>query len=115
MKAIEHLVQAVQSSRKGSMGSINNVYVAQLDVALVTEAAQELAALSWARWIPVAERLPEDRQDVLVLTDDNDCSTGRWNEAVKRWDIKYSNQQFFRTYFVYWMPLPPAPETEGTK
>lgn len=45
MKEIEMLLQSIMMSRKGSMGSIENVYTPQLDVRKVQRAHQELLEL----------------------------------------------------------------------
>lgn len=57
----------------------------------------ELNAQSEQRWIPVSERLPEERQEILATTTDN-----AWGDVV-----------IIRTYYkemhksvIAWMPLP---------
>ena len=42
MSEIRHLLESISSSRKGSMGSIGNVYTPQIDVKQVQRAHQEL-------------------------------------------------------------------------
>lgn len=92
-------------------GTHNQQIIAAETLELIKQLEVQLAALSWAQWIPVGERLPEERRDVLLLEYDDTCTIGRWNEAVEKWDIKYTIYQFYRTYFKCWMPLPPAQAT----
>lgn len=54
-------------------------------------------------WIPVAERLPEDAEDVIATTSDGDVRTG-WYNAKKGWCV---NDNYWPNAFdfIAWMPL----------
>lgn len=69
----------------------------------------QLAALSWARWIPVAARLPENDEVVWVIYQ-GDLMDKAYRDKFG-WFL-LGNE---RVEPSHWMPLPPAPETEGTK
>ena len=73
------------------------------------------------RWIPVTERLPEPRQDVLAVWDNGEVWT------VYQWwaepndgedpleyddDVFYENGEFYSTKkrVTHWMPLPEPPK-----
>ena len=64
------------------------------------------------KWIPVTERLPDVGKDVLcfcraniflVLSRDGNL----WREGADRY--------YMSGFVTHWMPLPKAPESEGTK
>ncbi len=55
------------------------------------------------RWIPVSERLPEERQNVLALD-----RTG----TAYHWEYSRSLSNIFVGYYTHWMPLPNPPEVE---
>jgi hypothetical protein len=68
------------------------------------------------RWIPVSERLPEDRVPVLIITYSNhECihigyhttKPLQWSltEGLYYHDVNYS-------MVTYWKPLPPPPEVK---
>lgn len=81
--------------------------------ALVTKESAELLE---RRWIPVAERLPEDRSDVLVVA--------YWHEkwgvymgwcAPERaaWSVHIGIGDRSDIAVTHWMPLPEPPEVEN--
>ena len=64
----------------------------------------ELAELrERTRWIPVSERLPEEKQSVLALH-----RTG----TAYHWEYSRSLSNIFVDYYTHWMPLPSVPESE---
>ena len=52
------------------------------------------------RWIPVSERLPEEKQSVLALD-----RTG----TAYHWEYSRSLSNIFVGYYTHWMPLPEPP------
>lgn len=80
--------------------------------ALVTKESAELLE---RRWIPVEERLPEDRSDVLVVAYWHE----RWGAymgwcAPKRaaWSVHVGIGDRSDIAVTHWMPLPEPPEEE---
>jgi len=55
------------------------------------------------RWIPVSERLPEEKQNVLALD-----KTG----TAYHWEYSKCLSNIFVGYYTHWMPLPKPPEVE---
>ena len=53
------------------------------------------------RWIPVSERLPEEKQTVLALD-----KTG----TAYHWEYSRSLSNIFVSDYTHWMPLPQPPE-----
>lgn len=78
--------------------------------------AEEIAvAQDRTRWIPVTERLPEDRSNVLVVAD----WLGRWGFYMgwcaperAEWRVHVGIRNRSDVAVVYWMPLPELPEVE---
>lgn len=78
--------------------------------------AEEIAvAQERTRWIPVTERLPEDRSNVLVVAD----WLGRWGFYMgwcaperAEWRVHVGIRYRSDVAVVYWMPLPELPEDE---
>ena len=74
-----------------------------------------LTAAQWAllrnppRWIPVAERLPEENTDVLVSVDENSDDCGM--HVCDYYDGKFLRADAGYIWGVtHWMPLPEPPE-----
>lgn len=65
------------------------------------------------RWIPVTERLPEEREAVLCIgTKGGMFISNHWRESNTAPGGKiWINGQGWRT-FTHWMPLPDAPEVK---
>ena len=81
--------------------------------ALVTKESAELLE---RRWIPVEERLPEDRSDVLVVAYWHE----RWGvymgwcaPTYKKWYVHIGIGDRNDVSVTHWMPLPEPPEVEG--
>ena len=53
------------------------------------------------KWIPVSERLPEEKQNVLALD-----KTG----TAYHWEYSRSLSNIFVSDYTHWMPLPELPE-----
>ena len=59
------------------------------------------------RWIPVSERLPEDKQKVLVTTKNGNVQEILWNQWFQ------TQTQYPKIEVLAWMPLPePYKENE---
>jgi len=70
----------------------------------VRELESENARLKDAqRWIPVGERLPEEKQSVLALD-----RTG----TAYHWEYSKCLSNIFVGYYTHWMPLPEPPEVK---
>ena len=64
----------------------------------------ELAELrERTRWIPVSERLPEEKKSVLALD-----RTG----TAYHWEYSKCLSNIFVGYYTHWMPMPEPPEGE---
>lgn len=73
---------------------------------LYLEKCNELAALSWARWVPVSERLPEKSGNYIILVD-GITAYGKYDARYCEW---YIIRRTLPLYITHWMPLPPAPD-----
>lgn len=68
---------------------------------------EELSALkAQTCWIPVTERLPENDDDVLIVTPDG-ISMGYFHTYNGYW-VDYTNP--YRDVVSHWMPLPEPPK-----
>ena len=77
--------------------------------------AKESAELLERRWIPVAERLPEDRSDVLVVAYWHE----RWGVYMgwcaperAKWSVHIGIGDRDDVAVTYWMPLPEPPKED---
>jgi hypothetical protein len=67
-------------------------------------------------WIPVSERLPEDRGDVLVTLalfgERMRPQIGWYNEVASIWYIIEEDRCFTSNEVTHWMPLPTPPKED---
>ena len=80
--------------------------------ALVTKESAELLE---RRWIPVEERLPEDRSDVLVVAYWHErwgASMGWCAPETAAWSVHVGIGDRSDIAVTHWMPLPEPPEEE---
>ena len=72
---------------------------------------------SSSEWVSVKERLPEMKQDVLMLFDGGNMAVGWWHDSdeyITFW-CAYTDDGFYTDCDdmpVYWMPLPKPPTEE---
>ena len=84
-----------------SLGEMEHIEkVANLKAELDRAAARIAELEAERRWIPVSERLPEERQNVLALD-----RTG----TAYHWEYSRSLSNIFVSYYTNWMPLPELP------
>ena len=101
----------------------------QYFVIAVPENEEQAKAYFWARkalqptltppneWVSVGERLPEKKQDVLMLFDGGNMAVGWWHDSdeyITFW-CAYTDDGFYTDCDdmpVYWMPLPKPPTEE---
>ena len=88
--------------------SVGEYWVTKLDEAAdvfsrqIIELESRIAELeAERRWIPVGERLPEEKQSVLALD-----RTG----TAYHWEYSKCLSNIFVGYYTHWMPLPELPE-----
>lgn len=62
------------------------------------------------RWIPIAERLPKDGQDILVFREDEQRIVPTNYDRGSWFDCVYDRTLDVET-ISHWMPLPEPPET----
>ena len=65
------------------------------------------------RWIPVEERLPEDKEDVLVYTKKGWILVAWYGPRGKRWHIVLSDACMIHEDIAAWQPLPGAIPARG--
>ena len=68
------------------------------------------------QWIPVTERLPEGRCDVLVLRiwwgERKPTQIGWYNEVARNWYLLTEDGYIVCDKVTHWMPLPQPPKGE---
>lgn len=90
---------------------------------LIEQAADSIEELSKPRWIPVAERLPEEEESVLVVRKflgvKGQVPPSTYTEIAyrcgDRWiadSDEYKIARHRHTDPLYWMPLPAPPKEE---
>lgn len=60
-------------------------------------------------WIDTKKRMPKERTWVLCLCRAKIYEVLRWQEGVWHKDI---NHNYFKSFVLYWMPLPPLPKED---
>ncbi len=67
-------------------------------------------------WISVKDRLPENRDDVLVCrtwwNETRNPQFGWYNDVAQEWQILESDGYYPCTKVTHWMPLPQPPKGE---
>ena len=72
------------------------------------------------KWISVKEKLPEKKQDVLMLFKSGNMAVGWWYDAdehITFW-CAYTDDNFYTDCDempTHWMPLPAQPAKEGAR
>ena len=68
------------------------------------------------KWIPVTERLPENRDDVLVCrrwwNETRNPQIGWYNDVSQEWQVLESYGYYPCKKVTHWMPLPEPPKGE---
>ena len=105
---IEEILKALEY--EAFMWRGNGVSAVCLDAAdLITQLQQELSKLKEQhRWIPATERLPEDFEDVLIVSS-RAISLGCYDAGLRCW-VDYVDSTYDVT--THWMPLPKRPEED---
>lgn len=67
------------------------------------------------RWIPVEERLPESREDVLVCVKSGLILAAWYGSMRKKWHIALSDECMIHEGIVAWQPLPKPYREEGER
>lgn len=73
-----------------------------------------------SEWVSVEERLPEKKQDVLMLFDTGNMAVGWWHDAdehITFW-CTYTDDDFYTDCDcipTHWVLLPAPPEKEGDR
>ena len=108
---VKQLREADEKSMCGECG-LNLHTGATKKGVLFAEAAEAIEELTKPRWIPVTERLPEDRRDVLVYAGVMfPYITVGYYDGL--WKFSFNDEEIAGSAD-YWMPLPTPPKEEQT-
>lgn len=66
-----------------------------------------------AGWIGVKDRLPEAYVEVLLVLDGKHVTTGEYMHSLSCFTWEPHDDELDDSKVTHWMPLPPAPSTEG--
>jgi hypothetical protein len=105
---IERIEQAAYRSGVNNAGREWAREVSTLQARIAELEAENERMKEERRWIPVSERLPEDLQSVVIIT--NDSMTG-----IVRYLELYGREGFgaWSEDVTHWMPLPESPIMYG--
>lgn len=64
------------------------------------------------QWIPVTERLPEDKMVVLAYVPDDEYALVQFDKKYSEWIVCFTSENIsYRSeYVTHWMPLPEPPK-----
>ena len=66
--------------------------------------------VTFQKWIPVTERLPDEDQKAICIMDDGSFRVFRWSYIDWMWDD--GNEWYKEKDITHWMPLPEPPQEE---
>lgn len=66
------------------------------------------------QWIPVSERLPKDKQEILFSTKTGRVHSGRYHDdnSVNQWYSHKDRARAWNNVVIAWMPLPESYKEE---
>ena len=68
--------------------------------------------VTFQRWIPVTERLPDSGVVVLCACYMNEVHALSYDDVMDDWDTMYGRVCFRKEFVTHWMPLPEPPKEE---
>ena len=87
----------------------NGVGLREQDCHWATEQAYKNGKADAMKWIPVTERLPENKKCVLMYSADGGVAEGVYEESRKRW-VQWRWSVLDVPSVTHWMPLPEPPK-----
>ena len=74
-----------------------------------------IKALERSRWIPTAERLPEDEQEILFSTKTGRVHSGKYHDdnSANQWYSHKDKARAWNNVVTAWMPLPEPYKAES--
>ena len=79
---------------------------------VIRNAVEEIKQSKTGHWIPVSEKVPEIRQDVLCQCRGNNYSVLRLNHDSD-WECVYPRTTYMQSFVIAWMPLPESYEPQA--